>query len=305
MSKFLNTRSAGGGRMARRPGALCLAAAGLMAGAALARADWSFTSAASVETRPGETLTIRTRSWVSGDKARMEFEASQNPAMPAGSYWITQDGGKTMTLVNPADQTYYTLDADGLRGVVGGAAKAMKSMMPTTHSDLKVDKLIDEDGGKIAGQATRHLKYRTSYSSDKKLFGMKSITTSTVREEEVWIARHLKFPELAARAQAGSTTGDEDLDKLIATRRPPEDGFVLKQVVVTTTTDSKGAAQTSRMTMEVSDLKQASAPAGAFEVPAGYALNPAFSGAADRNPPARPGEPRQPGKNIFRTRGAE
>jgi hypothetical protein len=45
---------------------------------------------------PKNPTNIQVEGWVSGDKAKVEFEESANPVAKSGSFLITKDGGKTI-----------------------------------------------------------------------------------------------------------------------------------------------------------------------------------------------------------------
>ena len=52
-------------------------------------------------------------------------------------------------------------------------------------------------------------------------------------------------------------------------------GFPLKRIAVTTSTDQDGKKQTSKTTMEVTELdREATIPAGAMQLPSGYREQP-------------------------------
>ncbi|HEX9943957.1 MAG TPA: hypothetical protein VGG03_18240, partial [Thermoanaerobaculia bacterium] len=66
--------------------------------------------------------------------------------------------------------------------------------------------------------------------------------------------------------------GNAEFDKLIAAEAGKFQGFPLKMVTVSTTTQKKGnKTTTTRQTMEVTQLDSSAAvPAATFEIPAGY-----------------------------------
>jgi hypothetical protein len=135
-----------------------------------------------------------------------------------------------------------------------------------------VERLLDEDGGTVAGLPTRHLKLRTSYTLTVKVFGMGN-ATDVVSEQDVWATTRLVDPALGVWLRAEPPrTGNAELDKLIAAEAGKFQGFPLKMVTVTTSTQKKGnKTTTTRSTMEVTQLDTGAAvPASAFEVPAGY-----------------------------------
>jgi len=261
-------------------------------------AGWEYSAVTRAEgSQHSEMMNSQMTSWVDGDKAKIEFVKSGSPLTPAGSFMITRDGGKIMYMVNPQRKTYSKWDVAGMAGLAGGAMQMMNMKMSTP----KVEKLLDEKGEKIAGFATRHYRFRTSYTMDMSFMGIQR-TTATVTEEDIWSCPELDDAGLTAwMNQQGAKTGSEQLDKLVKAEMEKVQGFPLKRVVTTTTKESSGAPQVMKMTTEVTAIKKATPEAGLFELPAGYEEDPMFSptsgksssgskggqpkaGAADENP---------------------
>lgn len=211
--------------------------------------------------------------WVSGDNAKVAFvESNGNPVAQKGTYMLTKDGGRTLYLVNPEDKTYAEWSLQGMLGTVGAVMNGMGPLLKIQFSDLKVDKLSEEDGGTLLGLPTRHYKYRTSYTMSIKVLGMGNVS-DVVSEQDVWTTTKLSDAGLGVWLRAEPPrTGNAEFDKLIAAEGGKFQGFPLKMVTVSTSTAKKGGkATTTRSTMEVTQLDaSANVPASAFEIPAGY-----------------------------------
>jgi hypothetical protein len=148
----------------------------------------------------------------------------------------------------------------------------MGPLLKLQFSDPKVEKLLDEDGGTLLGLPTRHVRYRTSYTMTVKVFGMGS-SSDVVTEQDVWLTQKLQDVALGLWLRADPPrTGNEQLDKLIASGRGKVQGFPLKSVIASTSTDKKKGTQTvTHTTMEVTQLDASAAvPPSSFEIPAGY-----------------------------------
>jgi uncharacterized protein DUF4412 len=216
---------------------------------------------------------IQVEGWVSGDNAKVAFvESSGNPMTQEGTFLITKDGGRTLYLVNPKEKTYAEWDLQGMLGMVGGIMSGMGPLLKVQFSEPKVEKILEEDGGTVAGLPTRHVKLRTSYTMTVKVFGMGN-TTDVVSEQDIWATTKLQDPALGVWLRAEPPrTGNAEFDKLIAAEAGKFQGFPLKMVTVSTSTQKKGnKTTTTRSTMEVTQIDtSASVPASAFEIPAGY-----------------------------------
>jgi hypothetical protein len=247
---------------------LSLALAATLAVPALAGIHYQATT--TTEDASGKSGKIQVEGWVSGDKAKVEFKDSNNPMAHAGTYLLTKDGGKTLYLVNPEEKTYAQWDLQAILGLAGSVLQSMGPLLKFEFSDPKVEKLLEEDGGNVAGQPTRHTRFRTSYSMKMKVFGLGN-SADTVSEQDIWATTRLQDMGLGIWLRADPPhTGNEQFDKLIAAERDKVTGFPLKTVTTTTTTQKKGKQSVTRQVMEVTQLQTQSVPDSSFEIPAGY-----------------------------------
>ena len=216
-------------------------------------------------------MNMKVEGWVSSDMARVEFKESDNPVVKAGAYLITKDGGKSIYLVDPQEKTYAKWDLQAMLGLAGAVMQGMGPLLKMEFSDPKVEKLLDEDGGTVAGQSTRHTRYRTSYSMKVKVLGMGN-ESNVVTEQDIWSTDRLQDVGLGIWLRSDPVrTGNEQFDKLIAAEVGKTSGFPLKTVTVSTNTPKKGNKTTSRSTMQVTELDtSADVAAASFEIPAGY-----------------------------------
>lgn len=214
--------------------------------------------------------TMRVEGWAEGDSARIEFREGSLPFGTADGYMITRDGGSTVYLVNPKERTYARIDLEGMLGAVGGIMEAMGPMVRMEFSDPKVERLAEGPGEPILGMPTTHYRNRISYRLDMRVLGRRT-SQDTVSEDEVWTTTALDHAGLRAWLRKDPPkTGNEDFDKLISAQWQVFDGFPLKSISVSTTTDQRGESQTTRTVMEVTDLQVVSVSADRFEIPADY-----------------------------------
>ncbi len=220
----------------------------------------------------GKASNMEVEGWVAGEKARVEFkEAGGNPVAKEGAFLITRDGGKTVYFVDPEEKTYAVWDLSAMLGVAGAVMKGMGPLLKFEFTTPKVEKLLEEDGGTLLGMPTKHYKYRTSYTMKMKVFGMAN-DADIVNEQDIWATEKLQDAALGVWLRSEPPrTGNEQLDKLISSEMGKVQGFPLKTVTVSTTTQKKNNKQTvTRSTMEVTQLETATPAAASFEIPAGY-----------------------------------
>jgi len=213
-----------------------------------------------------EMQSATVRAWVSEGNAKVLFEASENPMTESGSYLITRDGGQTIYLVNPEDKTFAKWDLEAMMQLASGAMK----MVNLKITDPKVEKLGEMLGEPILGVPTTHYKFRTSYGMQMKFFGM-SQSNTIVQDEEIWSAPSLLDAGFGIwLRKSPPKTGDDQFDALMRSEMQKMNGFPLKRITVTTTTDKKGKQETTRTSMEVTDMKMQPIPDSTFEIPVDY-----------------------------------
>ena len=178
--------------------------------------------------------------------------------MDNGSVLITNDGGKTLTILDPARKTFSTIGAGEMIGLDVKIANPK-----TTARDLG-------DGGVLEGYPTRRWSSETSFDATIDTF-----TIHMTMRSESW--RTERLPEAAATILAGESvrTGIAAIDKLLESMASAKvKGFPLKE---TTTIRTKGAAgdeNSVTSTVAVHDVRRVATMPAQFVVPAGYKRKP-------------------------------
>lgn len=204
---------------------LVIAATGVLAAQATAFAGVTFTQVTSTN---GERSAV-TKITADGGNAKLETleSDSDNPFMPAGSYMLMTDG--EMLLINPAARTFARLEMslpEGMAGVLG----------QMEISDVKFDKVLDEDGGRIEGYPTRHYRFESSWS-----MGMQGMPVKTEMglTEDIWATTAIELP--AIPMQSGSEMPEQVKAVADAQGLRQVQGVPLKHVSVQKTKVNMGA----------------------------------------------------------------
>lgn len=247
--------------------------------------------------------TVRVKGWVEGAGAKIEFEDGMDQGlMPKGSYLVTRDGGRTLFLVNPKEKTYSRWDLEAMLQTFGQVMEAMGPMMNISIDDPKVELLSWESGGALVGLPTTLYRYRSSYDLNMKVMGMKR-GNHIEMDQQIWATDAVDASGLGVWLRADRPTGFEGLDELLEAEMSKVQGFPLKTVTVTTTTNKKGKkGNTTRSTMEVTVLdRNRDIPPSTFEVPAGYQETEMMPMGGAEGQPADDGEEKggNPLKRIF------
>ena len=115
-------------------------------------------------------MTIET--FLDGEKVAVHFLESGNPFLKQGNRLISTDAGKTMYMVDDEAKTYSEWDLEGWLNSLGSITKGLGPALKIKIKNAKVETLIDEPGGTIAGLATTHYRTRTSYDLQIKVIGI-------------------------------------------------------------------------------------------------------------------------------------
>jgi hypothetical protein len=217
-----------------------------------------------------DQMNMEVEAWVEGEAAKVVFTESGNPFMKKGSYLLTRDGGQTVYLVNTEDKTYGVWDLNAMLNTASAAMESMGSFMQMEISDPKVETLLEEPGGEIAGFDTTHYRFRTSYSMEMKIMGMKR-GHDQVSVQDMWVTSELDLPGLGLWLRKDPPKmANSDLQKLVQAEMSKAKGWPLKTVDETTTVNQKGGESTVRTITEVYELKETDIDEGMFSIPDGY-----------------------------------
>jgi hypothetical protein len=235
-------------------------------------AGFHYMAVTTVDGEGGEMGSFNVEAWIDGGNAKILFVESGNPFMTQGTYLLTTDGGQNLYLVNPEEKTYSKWDISGMMGALGQMGEAMGGMFKMEFSEPQVEKLLEESGGTILGYPTTHYRYRTSYSMEMKMMGMKR-GDQHVTEQDIWSTTALDDEGFSVWLRnAPRSTGFESFDKLLEAEYSKVQGFPLKSVSRTTMTglDKSNRTSTSTTTTEVTLLEETSVPASTFDLDPTY-----------------------------------
>lgn len=224
----------------------------------------------SANKRANNTMIVE--AWVQGDKAKILFRENDNPMTKPGSYMITADGGETIYLVDPENETYMEWDIDQLMQLAGAAANMIKIQFENFDS-----KIVEEsEGDRILGKNTRRVKTMTTYDLSIRMLGMKR-ASSVEMEQEFWLTDELSDAAFGVwLRKKPPTSGNEELDKLMKASMEGVKGFPLRSKTKTVTKQWNKKRtkvrneQTTHNNTEVTKLEKTNVPEGTFEIPTGY-----------------------------------
>lgn len=205
---------------------------------------------------------------VDGEKARIQFVESGNPWMSEGAYLLTTDGGKTLQLVKPADKTYGEFELDSVMRMLGSLGEA--GIVSFEIENPRLETLEQGPGKTVAGMATKHARYRTTYDMRMKIMGFKKMQ-SVESTQDVWYSDDLRDPAMGVWLRKEPPRTNTDLDKLIDLEVSKITGFPLETTDTMITTGKKGKQTTTTTRMRVEKLSRGvSFPASTWVIPDDY-----------------------------------
>lgn len=210
------------------------------------------------------------RAWVEDGNTRLVFADAGNGAASEGTWLVTRDGGRSMTLVNPRQKTYSELDLAGLSDRVGDMFKSLEGQADIDFGQPQMKKISEGPGPELLGYETTHAVYETTYEIRIDMQGSSQSIETRIRREQ-WTTDEIEAPPGGLWPGAGTmTTGVQGLDAIIGQESAlASQGFPLKSVVVTTTT-VKGTTSTTRSTTRVTGLEERDIDDAVFDIPSGF-----------------------------------
>lgn len=235
---------------------------------------WSFTWKITADEMPSNAASKQPSMGIQmiPGKIRMDFVGEPSQGMKKGGYMLFDAEAGTMAMVSPEDKAAMVFEGAGL----GAMAGAVGSVVKMDVSDLKVNVEDLGAGERLLGRATQKFRITRGYSMQVSVFGKKSKTTHE-SVTEAWISKEMlvdkSWEAWSDRFARGSTRlGGDAMQKLIEAEKQVPKGVPLKQTTATTDTDDKGNVTKSKMTMELTSLKQEDISPTVFEIPKDYTV---------------------------------
>jgi Domain of unknown function (DUF4412) len=204
---------------------------------------------------------------VDGQRMRMDVATGDNLLFKDNSIVLSSDGGKTMSVFDPATKTYYEMQLDQM---IGAAMAGLRSnpMFNVAFENPTVAVRDEGDGEPIEGYRTHKSALDASYDIAIDAMGQK-ITSHLDMRTESWTTDQLSGEFANFLQQRGIHTGIPEIDKLIDAQRGAVKGFPLKQIS-NIKVNQGGNDTTMTTTATVSNIEKKNIAASQFVMPTGY-----------------------------------
>jgi hypothetical protein len=214
--------------------------------------------------------TLAGKAALSGSSMRMDIDRGDNLLFKNGSIVLSKDGGETLLILDPKQKTYTEFSVEQVFAALGSMSKMTAGLVKFSISNPNVQVTDGGAGGTIEGYATRKYIIDTSYDMEVSVLRMKN-RSSIHSITESYVTPKLGDVKPSFIQQKNFRTGIEELDGLVKAHADAvRNGFALKNVTTTTTTDKGGKKSVSTSTMTLSNLKEAAVQASHFAIPSGY-----------------------------------
>lgn len=234
-------------------------------------AGTQFTATTTVEGSAGVRGPVtKVKGVADGERARVDIVESGEPTLIPGDWLLSTDGGKTVKLIKPKTSSYGRWDGETADRYGSGPVHVGRASYNATFSTPQVEKLETQTGEPLLGLKTKHTKLRITFTKGTKLSKSTRSTKITV-DAEMWSA--VDVPDSGVSTWLTKPvvrTGVEEVDGVLSGVFGAIEGYPLKSILTTTTTDSKGSTTATRVVREVTSFGSAEVPQESFVLPEGF-----------------------------------
>ena len=199
------------------------------------------------------------RTWTEGKSFKAVVEASNDSDLSKGNFVISRDGGVTWIAASARWKRYLELSPAELQERLGSHPRELGSRLQT----LTVQKISEQDGGTIAGYATRRYTVRVLVVMKTRRF-WRDVTSSMVVTENLWMAQSVPTPTPELGLIMQESTGAVEVDRALVLKGVK--GFPMKRVVDVVV----DGEQMATSCVEVKSLVQTAVAESVFAIPANY-----------------------------------
>jgi hypothetical protein len=206
-----------------------------------------------------------------GSLVRVDFLPGTEGSNTPGDWYLTGDGGRTMTLVDERRRAHFLLDVATVREQVGD-----EKGLAVRVGDLAVSVRPEGPCGAVAGWATTCVTVDRRYTVRTRYWLMRH-DTRVVERVRYWVAPALadlaapwgtffgSRTDLLVRRDSGFVAREREVARALGP------GGVLRMEVAHTETTGRTSARVTRV-IEASGVRRAAHDDRLFEVPPGYRL---------------------------------
>ena len=215
-----------------------------------------------------QNITINGTVSVEGSHVRFDVANGDQMLFKDNDVVLSSDGGRTMSIFDPATKNYFDIQLDQLLGTGMSMFERLGSTIKVTFNNPHVNVRDAGDGGTIEGYPTHKYVLDATYDIDLDVMGQKN-SMHVAMNTESWTTDRLSSEFTSFLQMRGIRTGIETIDKLIEAGSDMH-GFPLKQH--STVTINQGGNNNINMTTtsSVTNIEKRAIDAAQFATPTGY-----------------------------------
>lgn len=204
-------------------------------------------------------------------KVRLEFLGEEEKASNSTPYLLTTDGGNTWVIGNKQEAYCAQMDTGEFFQYLGSLALKVEGIANLEITDPRVKKVLEQEGPKILGYPTTHVRLVTTAAGKASIFFQKFDYKVHITDD-IWYSTELEMHPVRKRwLESLSNSGYPQLDKLIDQWAANLNGSILKQESVMKLTnviknEEEITTQKSRI-VTVEKLKPADISTDTFDIP--------------------------------------
>jgi hypothetical protein len=218
-----------------------------------------------------EESIIFVEGYVNGLNTKVFFRDSDNQWMKAGFYLVSTDGGKTLFMVNPEEETFSEWDLEQVLRFAGAMMQGLGPIVNFKIENARVDLISEGPGESMHGLSTRLSELESEYDMLLRVIGIKK-ASHIQTQSKIWTTKGVEDIAMSVWLRNDPPEiGYDEFDKLVRTAWGSTEGVTLKMEQTSTTTGKKGKTQRNWSKFLVTSLDQsASDPEGGYGWPDHY-----------------------------------
>ena len=217
----------------------------------------------------GEKQTYIVNALYKDQNSRYTLSDPDDSKKGAGVYLLSDDGGKTAYFIDTNANSCHRWSNEEFTETLSRFLLQSKDRFNVKASDLEIEKLLEEPAEKIHGLPTTHIRYAMSLNASYKYTLLKG-QYALQRKADSWSATNSEIISsiVPLFQDIWRYTGSDELDQKISAVIGAETGFLMRNEIEQTRTNSKGETTTTEIVQYINTIQEVSdPPAETFQVP--------------------------------------
>lgn len=207
-------------------------------------------------TKEGDTEVISERVTADGDNARVDFVDPDGTPAPDGGFIVTNDGGKTLAVVDDGSAMCGEWSTSELFMAVARMAEKGRKLVNANFKEMTTEKVLEETGEEMLGYPTTRIRLETKYGATGRFMFLK-VNYDVEEKSDIWMTTEIEMPQVEEQwLTAATQSGFDYVDQLTESYLAHVIGPVLKEVRTVRLINARsGKAEEKTETMTVRSIE--------------------------------------------------